>query len=54
MAMDFWASLEHKISYKIDKIPEEIRQEMVNCALDIRALDEKMFKINEITKKYRR
>ena len=54
MAMDFWASLEHKISYKIDKIPEEIRQEMINCALDIRALDEKMFKINEITKKYRR
>lgn len=54
MAMDFWASLEHKISYKIDQIPEDIRREMLNCSLDIKSLDEKMFKLNEITKKYRR
>lgn len=54
MAMDFWASLEHKISYKTDKIPEEINKEMIDCSLDIKSLDEKMYKLNEITKKYRR
>lgn len=53
MAMDFWASLDHKIQYKFnDEIPEEIKEEMFNCSIDIRTLDNKMEKLNEIMKKY--
>ena len=53
MAMDFWASLDHKIQYKFTKqIPEEIREEMYNCSVDIRTLDDKMEKLNEVMKKY--
>lgn len=53
IAMDFWASLDHKIQYKFPKkIPTEIAQEMYNCAIDIRKLDDKMEKLNIIMKKY--
>lgn len=54
MAMDFWASLDHKITYKFKEIPLEVRREMFNCSLDIRSLDEKMYQLNEIAKKYRK
>ena len=55
MAMDFWASLDHKIQYKFEQhIPEEIRNEMYNCSLDIQSLDNKMFQLNEIVKKYKK
>lgn len=48
MAMDFWASLDHKIQYKFEeKIPADIMQEMHNCALDINNLDQKMMRLNE-------
>ena len=47
LAMDFWASLDHKITYKFKgEIPEEIKEGMHKCAKDIRALDQKMLKIN--------
>lgn len=47
VAMDFWASLDHKITYKFKgEIPEEIKEGMHKCAKDIRALDQKMLKIN--------
>ena len=34
IAMDFWASLEHDIRYKVDKtkLPEGINEEMLECA----------------------
>ena len=33
IAMDFWASLEHKIYYKFEgKAPEGIREELRECA----------------------
>lgn len=34
IAMDFWASLEHDIRYKVDKtkLPEGINEEMFECA----------------------
>ena len=33
MAMDFWASLEHKIKYKYEKeIPKGVRKELKECA----------------------
>lgn len=53
IAMDFWASLDHKIQYKFPKeIPEEAKQELYNCSLDIKALDNKMSQLNEMVKKY--
>ena len=43
VAMDFWASLEHKIYYKYDKeVPAHLGDELTSAALAARALDEKM------------
>lgn len=53
IAMDFWASLEHKIYYKFDgKAPEGIRDELRECANIISFLDQKMLSINEDVKHY--
>lgn len=53
IAMDFWASLDHKISYKFSsEIPDEVKEEMFNCSLDIRTLDAKMENLSQIMKKY--
>ena len=47
VAMDFWASLDHKITYKFKgEIPLEIQEEMQNCADDIHKLDRKMLNLN--------
>lgn len=47
IAMDFWASLEHKLKYKTDnQVPEDIRLELQECALAISELDEKMQNIH--------
>ena len=54
IAMDFWASLDHKIQYKFEgAIPDEVKKEMYNSSQDIKALDYKMYKINEIVNKYK-
>jgi len=54
MAMDFWASLDHKIQYKFSSaIPEEVKKEMYNCAVSIKKLDNKMMGLNEIVNKYK-
>lgn len=46
MAMDFWASLEHKIKYKPNgEINEDVSKELVKCARDINKLDNKMIKL---------
>ena len=43
IAMDFWASLEHDLRYKSEKhIPPEIGAEMLACANEIAAIDERM------------
>ncbi len=42
IAMDFWASLDHKLRYKLDDIPDDMDEEIYNCSFDIKALDEKM------------
>lgn len=53
IAMDFWASLEHKIYYKFEgKAPEGIREELRECANIISFLDNKMLSINESVKNY--
>lgn len=42
-AMDFWASLEHKIYYKYDlDIPAELREELSAAAEDAARLDQRM------------
>ena len=48
VAMDFWASLEHKIHYKFEgAAPEHIRNELVECARMIADLDARMLKLND-------
>ena len=48
IAMDFWASLEHKIHYKFEgNAPEHIKNELVDCAKMVSALDAKMLSLNE-------
>ncbi|WP_338451159.1 GTP pyrophosphokinase family protein [Niallia oryzisoli] len=48
IAMDFWASLEHKIYYKFEKeIPEELQLELKKAADAAHFLDEKMKKIRD-------
>ena len=48
VAMDFWASLEHKIHYKLEgDAPEHIRSELGECAKMVTDLDARMLKLNE-------
>ena len=48
VAMDFWASLEHKINYKFEgKVPTYIKEELVECAHMISDLDARMLGLNE-------
>lgn len=48
IAMDFWASLEHKIYYKFEgAAPEYIKDELSECAKMIHALDERMLALND-------
>lgn len=43
VAMDFWASLEHKIFYKYDRvIPKRLTEELTEAAIVASDLDEKM------------
>lgn len=53
IAMDFWASLEHKLKYKTDNnVPEDIKEELQECAKTISKLDLKMQNIhNRLNKK---
>lgn len=47
IAMDFWASLEHKIQYKFTKeVPDSIAKELLECAHMVSDLDEKMLLLN--------
>lgn len=50
IAMDFWASLEHKIFYKYDQfVPEQLLTELKEAADSAFALDEKMERLhNEV------
>ena len=53
IAMDFWASLEHKMYYKFEgNAPENIRRELKECADLVGFLDRKMMAINEEIHKY--
>lgn len=48
VAMDFWASLEHKIHYKLEgDAPEHIKNELIECARMVADLDARMLSLNE-------
>jgi len=48
IAMEFWASLEHKIYYKFEgNAPEYISKELVECAKMVAELDDKMLTLND-------
>lgn len=48
MAMDFWASLEHKIYYKFEgHAPEYISRDLRECSGIVSMLDAKMLQLNE-------
>lgn len=48
VAMDFWASLEHKIYYKFEgNAPDYLEAELKVCADMVDTLDAKMFSLNE-------
>lgn len=48
IAMDFWASLEHKIYYKFEgNAPEYISRDLRECAGIVGQLDAKMLSLNE-------
>lgn len=48
IAMDFWASLEHKIYYKFEgNAPEYISKELRDCAGIVSMLDARMLQLNE-------
>lgn len=51
IAMDFWASLEHKIYYKYEgNAPAYIQTELKECAQIVDTLDDRMFQLNEAIK----
>ena len=53
IAMDFWASLEHKINYKFSKqVPDEVKKELVKSSKIINNLDDRMNYLKEIVNNY--
>ena len=54
IAMDFWASLDHKLRYKINKeLPDYITKEIHDCSNDIKELDNKMEKLRTKIENYK-
>ena len=48
IAMDFWATLEHTLRYKVaGGVPEDISDELLQTAHDITALDQRMQRIHD-------
>lgn len=48
VAMDFWASLEHKIHYKFEgDAPEHIKNGLIECSKMVSDLDARMLALNE-------
>jgi len=48
IAMDFWASLEHKLHYKFEgHAPEDLKKELMDCAKMVSDLDGRMQTLND-------
>lgn len=53
LAMDFFASLEHKLQYKLpENIPVYLKRELYSCSEEVKNLDTKMQHLYDIVKKY--
>ena len=53
VAMDFWASLEHKLNYKFEgNAPEHLKNDLVECSKIVSMLDTRMMMLNEEMQKY--
>lgn len=53
VAMDFWASLEHKMNYKFEgNAPEHLKNDLVECSKIVSMLDTRMLLLNEEMQKY--
>ncbi len=53
VAMDFWASLEHKMKYKFEgNAPEHLKNDLVECSKIVSMLDTRMLLLNEEMQKY--
>ncbi len=53
VAMDFWASLEHKMKYKFEgNAPEHLKNDLVECSKIVSMLDARMLLLNEEMQKY--
>lgn len=49
IAMDCWASLDHKLRYKMpDAMPENLKKELFGCAKDMKVIDMKMQRLSDI------
>lgn len=47
-AMDFWASVEHKINYKHENnMTEQLKRELRECSIEASKLDDRMYSINQ-------
>ena len=54
IAMDFWASLEHKIYYKFEgQAPDDIIDALRECSDIVSILDERMLLLNNRIKDYK-
>lgn len=49
MAMDWWASVEHKLRYKKPAAPEEVNSELKECAEISADLDKRLEKLRQRT-----
>ena len=53
VAMDFWASLEHKINYKFEgNVPVYLKNELIECAKIVSQLDDRMLTLNDEVQKF--
>lgn len=53
IAMDFWASLEHKIAYKFEgHAPDDLEAELKACADMVNMLDAKMYSLNQAISRF--
>ena len=52
-AMDFWASLNHKIQYKFPaEIPSQVKDAMYEYSLIVQQLDKKMVSLNDLVREH--
>ena len=53
VAMDFWASLEHKINYKFEgNVPVYLKNELIECAKIVSQQDDRMLTLNDEVQKF--